>query len=383
MNLNTIIADMKNGAFYLLFVLTLACVYSCDASKQVSYNDVTLRKNEPIVRISNLFTPDKHVQLKDCGASSIISDADRVIFIEDKVFVFDDAADVIVCNDWAGNMLASTMKYKGHGKHEYVQLSDMAYDEESGHIYVLCDTPSEIMVFDTLLNIIDVKQLNCQPTEMCVLNDNLILLCRDYSLDNFEVLSLHKKILDSPPLVILSSPMVNKRVMGMGRCLTVTDDECWVALPFNSSIFRTDGKEIKEEYRIDFGEEWYEDNNSSKPLEFIGKNMERIWSISNIQKCNDYLWFNTNSDLLYCLDTKTKECTSYDIIHDSIPFASQLIIPQQGMQDKISFHIMSGFIRSYLRNSKEHKEMQNRQAYILAKGNEREKNALIMTWKIK
>ena len=375
--------NMKKKAVILTYILFFLVISSCNTSMQISINEVPLHKNEQIVRISSLFTPYNHLQLKDCGAPSLVSDVDRVVFCGNKVYVFDDATDIIVCSDLTGRMLATTQKHKGHGKNEYVQLSDMAYDEETGYIYALCDTPPEIMVLDSLLKIIDVIPIKCQPTEMCVLNDCLILLCRDYSSGNFEVLSVSKKNIDNNPSVVLSSPMVNNRVMGMGRCLSVTNGECWVSLPFNRSIYRIDDSEIKEEYRIDFGDNWYKNKHSSKPLDFIEENIDRIWSISNIQKCNECLWFNTNSELLYCLDTNTKECKSYDIIHDSIPFATQLIIPQQGMKDKLSFHIMHGFIRSYLRKSEDHINLRNSQVYILAKENEIERNALIMIWNMK
>ena len=369
---------MKRIIILLSFMLIFLYLYSCTAT-----NEVSLQINDKIIPISNIANPFLCVQLKDCGPSSIIADIDRIIYWENKIYVFDDTNDNITCNDISGKMIVSTQKYKGHGKNEYIHMSDMTLDETSGLIYALCDTPSEIIIFDKALNIISVTPIKSKPIEMCMDSKHLILLCRNYSKGEFEILSLPKEKLDADPSVILTSKIVNNRIMSMGRCLSYTSEECWASLPFNNCIYRIKDGDIEEIYKIDFRDNWYKDN-GYKAMDFLEINRNHIWGICNIQKCGQFIWFNTNREWLYRFDIKNKICQCYDIIHDSIPFATQMIIPQQGMQNKLSFYIMPSFVNSYLNNMKKHSiEGQKSQVNELAINNVKEKNALVTFWEMK
>ena len=278
----------------------------------------------------------------------------------------------------------STQKYKGHGRNEYIHLSDMAFDETNGLIYALCDTPSEIIIFDKNLEIRSIHPIDFMPIEMCVDSTHIVFLRSNYNKNCYEILTLEKGHLNEPPIVILNSEIAVKRIMGMGRSLTCTNGECWVSLPFDNCIYNIFKGKVRKKYCINFQEMWYK-NDNNKAQQFLKKNSDKVWSIQNVQKCNQYLWFNTNTEGLYCIDTEKEQCLCYDlIVHDSIPYASQLIVPQQGLLNKVSFSIMPSFIYSYIRNfEKDCTQKTENRVYELAKNNIKEKNALVMFWEMK
>lgn len=376
---------MKKQIQHISFsILIFIGLCSCASSNFEDINNVVLNICEKKVPISNIAHLAHCVQLKDCGNNSIITGTDRVICWEGNIYVFDDANDIITCNDMSGKMLASTQKYKGHGNNEYIHLSDMSFDETTGQIYALCDTPSEIIIFDKNLQIKSVQTIEERPIEMCVDSTHIMLLCRNLKKDNYEVLCLKKGHLDENPEVILSSKIVVNKIMGIGRNLTYSDGECWVSFPFNNCVYKISNGKIDETYCIDFKNRWYKNNNYNT-TQFLKENSNNVWSIQNIQKCGQFLWFNSNTEELYCLDTSNNQCYCYNnIIYDTIPYASQLIVPQQGLKNTISFCVMPEFIFPYLKNvEKHHLEEQEGQTYSLAKSNLLEKNAMITFWEIK
>lgn len=372
---------LHNWLIVLAVVLTLC--YSCITSTMSNANPVSLHIHNESFPVSNIGNLNLSIQLKDCGNESIIKDVDRIIHNGDRIYVLDEANDVITCIDKNGRLLASTKKYIGHGRKEYIHLSDMALDESTGQIYVLCDTPSEIIIFNQDLMIDSIKKIDFSPIEMCVDTTHIMFVCRNLDDCCYEILTIKKNDLGKKPNLIIQSKIEINRIMGMGKNMTYTEGECWVSLPFNNCIYKIKNGEIADSYSIEFGDNWYK-NDRYNMSQFLDVNRDRVWSILNIQKCGRYLWFNSNTEGLYCLDTLYGQCQCYNsLFHDSIPYATQLIIPQQGLKNIISFSVLPSFVLTYLRNvEKSHSENTEDKKYSLAKENQRERNAMLLFWEI-
>ena len=365
--------------FYSTFVFIVLC--SCAAAFSNTSTEIALENYEKVKPISELGDTSLMIQLKDCGKLSLITDVDRIICRDSIMYLFDNANDVIVSFDMNGNFLATTEKSKGHGKNEYIHLSDVSLDETTGYLYALCDTPSEIMVFDKDLNIKWIRPIDFMPIEICVDSAKIYLFQLDYHHDNYEILCMDKDKKGKDATVLLSSKIEIKRLMGLGKSLCITDGECWASLPFTNRIYNISKGKIIKEYSVEFQESWYS-KGSKNVKQFLEKNNDKVWMIQNFQKNGNDLWFNSNTEGLYCLNIERNKCICYNlVIPDKIPYVSQLIIPQQGFGARICFRVIPQFIYSYLKRiEKKDMEEQEGKAYELAKQNIKEKNAMITLW---
>lgn len=98
------------------------------------------------------------VALSDSVPEALIKFPDRILFAEDRIFVVDKADNKLLMFDREGNFLKSTASMVGKGHNEYIRLMDVAMDKESRTLYVHCDAPYQIMVFDFDLNLKEVVQ---------------------------------------------------------------------------------------------------------------------------------------------------------------------------------------------------------------------------------
>ena len=96
------------------------------------------------------------VALSDSVPEALIKFPDRILFAEDRIFVVDRF----------GNKVLSTASMTGKGHNEYIRLMDAAMDKEGRTLYVHCDAPYQIMVFDFDLNLKEVVQTDYYMDEM-------------------------------------------------------------------------------------------------------------------------------------------------------------------------------------------------------------------------
>ncbi len=371
---------MKLNILYC-FLIAIGC-YSCAATKSEKIEDVTLQIHPNYVPASSLVIPSNIIQLKDSGPQSIIGEIDKIIYWGEDVYIFDDTHDMISCFDSEGQIKASTKKYIGHGKNEYVHLVDVSFDEVDSLLYVLCDTPSEIMVFDKGLNVVSVHPLSLMPLEMCVNSNHILLFSVNHDKGVYEIHTLDKRHLNESPNLLLTSEILVDRIMGLGKNVLSTQGECWIALPFNNCLYKIEDGKIGETYRVLFEDKWFVER-GGKARDFLEENTDKVWTIQNMQRMGASLWFNSNTEDIYCLDIHKGVCHCYStMVHDAIPFATQLMIPQQGKKDCISFRVFPEFINSYVKKmEKHHSEGKEHDLYVAAKKYQKEKNAMIIDWK--
>lgn len=145
------------------------------------------------------------VALSDSVPEALIKFPDRILFAEDRIFVVDRFGNKVLMFDREGNFLKSTASMTGKGHNEYIRLMDAAMDKESRTLYVHCDAPYQIMVFDFDLNLKEVVQTDYYMDEM-VADGRFIYGIRTLYRDEtgFELVALERNRLQDMPRVLLS-----------------------------------------------------------------------------------------------------------------------------------------------------------------------------------
>lgn len=145
------------------------------------------------------------VALSDSVPEALIKFPDRILFAEDRIFVVDKADNKLLMFDREGNFLKSTASMVGKGHNEYIRLMDVAMDKEGRTLYVHCDAPYQIMVFDFGLNLKEVVQTDYYMDEV-VADGRFIYGIRTLYRDEtgFELVALERDRLQDTPRVLLS-----------------------------------------------------------------------------------------------------------------------------------------------------------------------------------
>lgn len=145
------------------------------------------------------------VALSDSVPEALIKFPDRILFAEDRIFVVDKADNKLLMFDREGNFLKSTASMVGKGHNEYIRLMDVAMDKEGRTLYVHCDAPYQIMVFDFDLNLKEVVQTDYYMDEV-VADGRFIYGIRTLYRDEtgFELVALERNRLQDTPRVLLS-----------------------------------------------------------------------------------------------------------------------------------------------------------------------------------
>jgi len=159
---------MKNVAILLLF-LTFFLVISCNQTK----------KKEKLLK-DNLITIDIN-QVKDCemddlfskielipletNDSSIVGKLNRVIYTDDKKFIyFDDRNRTTVFNKNGAFISNSSKVDRGKGPMEYYVVLDIVFNQFSNTIEIL-GPDRNILIYDTLFNFVGRKKIKI-PNEI-------------------------------------------------------------------------------------------------------------------------------------------------------------------------------------------------------------------------
>ena len=177
------------------------------------------------------------VALSDSVPEALIKFPDRILFAEDRIFVVDRFGNKVLMFDREGNFLKSTASMTGKGHNEYIRLMDAAMDKESRTLYVHCDAPYQIMVFDFDLNLKEVVQTDYYMDEM-VADGRFIYGIRTLYRDEtgFELVALERNRLQDMPRVLLSFAGGVPGRRTTGKSLMQAVDGAYVSFPFDLSL---------------------------------------------------------------------------------------------------------------------------------------------------
>lgn len=368
-----------------LTLLYCSLLISCTIQqKQGEIVHVKSHKNE--LQASSFIDTLEIIQLTDEVNEAVINEIDRVFFIEDQIFVLDRLGNKIVSFDKSGKYIASTVKYIGRGSNEYTHLSDAALDEKKRCIYVYCDTPMSILVFDYDLNLLKKENVDFLAHEIMVDNESLLFLSSNAKkIYNYELIALNKNNLQSKPRTLLSTGETVPGLIGMGKYLCKAHNgDCYVSMPFQPYIYQISNGEIINEYYIDFKDTWY-DGKTSNRVSFLEHNDDKNWSITNIVSNDSLLYFNTNNPNWFVANLEAMDCHSFSFLkNDIISYVSSHILPTQGVPDCIVYQIYPYMINAFIKNVERYGLPHNlKRNYEIARRYESENNPLIILWKFK
>lgn len=111
------------------------------------------------LNMSTILRLDRIIALSDTN-EAIIKTPNRLLFTKDRIFVVDQGGNKVLMFDDKGNFISSTARLIGKGHNEYIHVMDATLDVGSNRLYMHCDRPCQMMVFDLNLNLKEVVPMD-------------------------------------------------------------------------------------------------------------------------------------------------------------------------------------------------------------------------------
>ena len=102
----------------------------------------------------------------------------------------DRGGNKIIMYDRNGRFLKSTAKMEGRGHNEYIRVIDASIDEKDKKLYVHCDAPYQMMIFDLDLNLEKIIPMDYYMGEIAIEGNQLYGICYNEPKDGGGYLSL-------------------------------------------------------------------------------------------------------------------------------------------------------------------------------------------------
>ncbi|MGL5682077.1 MAG: 6-bladed beta-propeller [Marinifilaceae bacterium] len=146
LDINIIIELMKSILYLLhnciLFSVVFFCLAACSQQSSSSIFKIS-DKNADVFDAVQLIDTIEVLDLL-CGDDFVLPNADKVVQLSNRLFLFDQKNSIIdVYNPTDGKLLRRLNK-KGHSANEYIAISDIAFSDSL--IYLLC--LNKILIFD-------------------------------------------------------------------------------------------------------------------------------------------------------------------------------------------------------------------------------------------
>lgn len=336
-----------------IFIITIVfALFSCAVETKVDRGKtVIVDYTDNYIKMSEFSDNYNTICLFPSSNDGVINKIDRVAISDSLVYVLDRHVNQIMSFTKEGKFISSTKKYIGKGHNEYIGLIDAAFDLNKGLIYVLCDSPYCIMVFDTNLVLKDKITLDFYVDEAVVAGEYLYCLRKNNNdRDRYEILKMNIKSLGTTYEVICSSKNNVIGLKGMGKSLTVNNDTVYVSFPFTHQIYKIFDGEVCSKYIIDFGENLASDLNKNLSYqEFLKHNSNKEWIIQNITIDDSQIYFNTNRYYFYKINRESNKCIAYrELINDNFPVSSTNIIPSQSRNNILVLEILPELAEKYI-----------------------------------
>ncbi len=377
--------------FFLSSLLFLGAAYACNHSQQPEEAPpipVEIYDFGTTLDFSSFLKAHKIISLSAPKQEAFIKDIERLLFADNRIFVMDRSGNKIVMFDGEGNFLKSTAKMIGRGHNEYLRVIDASIDEKNKKLYVHCDAPYQMMIFDLDLNLEKIIPMNYYMTEMTVDEEFIYGLCHQTPpVQGFCLVALEKSHPDMVPDTLLSFHNVVPGRMTFGKSLTTAQKGAYVSFPFDTHIYKLRQGKITETYNMDFGEHGLITHplpENITPELFDRYNNGLHWSIVSMSESDSLLLFNTNSFELFVTDKATRQCKGYkEYYNDLLRFHCGRIIPTQGLQNGVVFHSQVHNIEETLKIAKEKGNIPFPNMAEIPRKYNPDSNPLIVVWDIK
>lgn len=127
------------------FILSGCATYNTNTMQKVNYIDSR-------IPLSEVVEDYKIIQFDGSSPEAAIGSMERVMFLKDRIYVFDRTNNIVLSFSSDGKFIKTTKQYIGKARGEYISISDVSVDFESSRIYVFCDRPNKIIIMDDELN---------------------------------------------------------------------------------------------------------------------------------------------------------------------------------------------------------------------------------------
>lgn len=308
----------------------LALVSSCISNQSLTDN-ITVTQTKDRLDISSLTDSIRIIKPSSSNPESIINRADRVLSMNDRIYIIDRASNKLFCFDYNGNFISSTEPIIGHGRMEYIRIMDAAVDPSNSMVYICCDAPYKIIKLDADLNALESFSFDDMFDEIAITGDCLYAIYEGD--DSFELRQYNTRDLNGKYNTILKNNEIMHGVRSIGKSMSSDGRFCNVALPFSNKIYKVRENIIESETVIDFGSLWfdYEKSRSFGTNRFLDMNTDKAWIIMNTVVSDSLTLFNTNQAGIASIHANGQASTTFNVINSDFPFSSSLVYPLGGV----------------------------------------------------
>lgn len=308
----------------------LALASSCISNQSLTDN-ITVTQTKDRLDISSLTDSIRIIKPSSSNPESIINRADRVLSMNDRIYIIDRASNKLFCFDYNGNFISSTEPIIGHGRMEYIRIMDAAVDPSNSMVYICCDAPYKIIKLDADLNALESFSFDDMFDEIAIAGDCLYAIYEGD--DSFELRQYNTKDLNGKYNTILKNNEIIHGVRSIGKSMSSDGRFCNVALPFSNKIYKVREDIIESETVIDFGSLWfdYEKSRSFGTNRFLDMNTDKAWIIMNTVVSDSLTLFTTNQTGIASIHANGQASTTFNVINSDFPFSSSLVYPLGGV----------------------------------------------------
>ena len=372
---------------FIGFLLNILLI-SCSNTQSFVSNDISIKYHPKIINTSELLDSCKIVIPQSDEKQQYIGNIERVLCANNKYYLVDRKRNAILSFNEEGHFEKTTASLIGRGPGEYIRILDAAVDLKSNRIYVYCDAPYQMMIFDYNLNLVEVVKVELLFKEFAIDGDYIFALCQnvdDWS--KYELRCYNKTDINGSYKVLAKQDKGIAGTGGLGKSVTYDGRNCYFCLPFDNKIYRISNGEIENGWNLDFNGKWfsYEASRQLKGTRFITKNKDVNWYVQNLCVSDSLVLFNTNLSNIFVVNKKLNVGDSYsEIINDIFPYSSSWIIPVNGQPSKMCFIVPCVHAKRVIDHIKEDK---NNLIYNKIKQKisdyDANDNPLILVWDIK
>ena len=379
MNLSKILATIIMGLIYA----------SCTPSKHLNNIKVELFDSRHSLTFSSFLEGYKIISLSSDTSEAIVHYPDRLLFFNNRIFVMDRGGNKIIMYDRNGRFLKSTAKMEGRGHNEYIRVIDASIDEKDKKLYVHCDAPYQMMIFDLDLNLEKIIPMDYYMGEIAIEGNQLYGICYNEPKDGggYRFVTVDKKDLKKEPTTLLSFENAIIGRWTLGKSLMPCHDGVYVCLPFDTRIYKFKDATVTEEYNMDFGEEGLIEHPVTKDMNprWFDKNYRDInWSIVNMTESDSILLFNTNKAHAFIMNKNQYKCSGYlNFDNDIFPIACARIIPSQGLSNGVVYFTIPSSIENMLEQVKKGNEPLTPAIKEIKQTFDPDGNPMLIVWDIK
>ena len=321
---------------------------SCTSSKLVSDVEFPVLKHHSIVNASDYLCDMRVIPLSNKPNEAVINTMSKVCLVGEKIVVLDNSLNKVLLFDSNGQFMKSTEKMIGRGASEYIKLRDIAIDDTNGNIYVYCEIPNKLLIFDENLNLLESINMSIFTLEFTVWGKYAYFYCFDPSDSRKrQVIRYNKDNIGENGVPVVTTESTIQGVDILGYSLT-KNGGCFFCIPFQNVMKEILYDGTIKSYSIDFEDDWKSLDNSSKLDLYDLQNTEMHWMLKNVYASDSLLLFNTNESGTFVVDRRHEKCHLYDRMNnDYIPFSTSLMVPLQSKEGRVAFLIFPSSIKNY------------------------------------